>query len=132
MLSAIVKAIPGEVEQSLRESLKSRLRYGYQYSLRRRLSTLLQNLQEDTFAALKINRDEFVDKVKTARDFFTHWERTSTNSYVKEFDLWNLVSKLEAITRLVLLKHVGVNEEMILKRMLDNRRLYLEEYTPLH
>jgi hypothetical protein len=129
--SAIVDAIPGGVDSSLRESLKWGLRYGYQYSLRRRLKALLQNLQEDTLSTLKISRDDFVDQVKTARDFFTHWDRGSTKDSMKGFDLWNLVSKLEAITRLVLLKHLGVNEQMILTRMLGNRSLYLEEYTLL-
>lgn len=129
--SIIVKAIPGSVDQNLKDALKSRLRYGYQYSLRRRLSELLDQFEDTTLATIRITSKEFAERITAARNFYTHWDRSSTSSLVSGFDLANLVNKLEALARLIFLKHIGVREEIVLKGMQRSRHLYLQEYTPL-
>lgn len=131
IFSTVISAIPDSVNSSLRESIRSRLEYGYQFSLRRRLTALLQNLEGKTLAALKVSQKDFVNSVKTARDFYTHWDRSSSDNPLSSVELWNLNTRLHAIARLVILKHIGVPEHLVLERMLSNRHLFLEEYTSL-
>ena len=129
--SALTKAIPEDTESSLKDSLRSRIRFGNQYSLLKRLNELHKALGDPLLRRIAVDADTFARDVKDARNYYTHWDSASVVDIPKGAALANLVSKLSAVARLVLLKHLGVDIDIVVTNMLNNRALYLEEYQPL-
>lgn len=127
---AIVSAIPDGIDSSLRTSLKSRIQFGYQYSLGKRLDLLLKSLDLSTLDQFGIGRD-FAQEVKDARNLFTHWDLSSANGAPTGLQLLKMVSKLHVLARLILLKFIGIDEQIAAKRMYENRHRYLPEYVSL-
>lgn len=127
---AIVDAIPDGIDGSLRAALKRRIEFGYQYSLGKRLELLFKSLDTTIMGMLSIPRD-FAQEVKDARNLFTHWDRSSSGGSPSGTELLTMVGKLHALARLILLKFVGVDGRAAVKRMHENRHLYLPEYVSL-
>jgi hypothetical protein len=127
----LTNAIPPTIESSLKDSLRSRIRYGYQFSFLKRLNELHSSLHESLLRQIGIEADTFTQDVKEARNYYTHWDPAGAANIPKGAALSNLVSKLSAVSRIILLKHFGVDSEFVVRRMLDNKPIYLQEYQPL-
>lgn len=121
------EAIPEELDSSHRDALKNRIKYGYQISFRKRLVQLVKGFDSKLLASLGIDARTFPETVANARNDFTHWDAEAGIARLRGADLSNLVSKVKAFTRLVLLAYLGVPPELIVRRTLDNKHLYLEE-----
>lgn len=124
-------AIPASLSSAHRASLKSRIRYGNELSLRTRLKKLLDGLTEDSLRRLEIDRVAFVSDVVDARNDFTHWVQTREKVRPHGAHLANLVSSLQAVTQLIFLRHLGVQEGAVVTRMLQSPWRYLQRYRPL-
>jgi ApeA-like protein/HEPN superfamily Apea-like protein len=124
-------AIPGAIPTSLKDSLKSRIRYGYQFSVLKRLNELHSLLQDSQLRKIGIEVATFTQQVKDARNYYTHWDPAGATNIAKGAALANLVSKLSAVSRIILLKHLSVDPELVIERMLSNKRIYLQEYRAL-
>jgi hypothetical protein len=128
---ALWSAIPGGIQNSLRDSLRSRIRYGYEYSFLKRLSELRNFLGETNLQKIGIEPDPFIIAVKDARNYFTHWDPAIAVNILKGAELANLVSKLSAVSHIILLKHMGIDPDLVIAKMIENKTLYLQEYTAL-
>ena len=83
---------------------------------------------DELLKSLDVDRDTFPSEVSKARNEFTHWDAETKAPRLSGADLSNLVSKLKAFTRLVLLSHLGVPPSSVVKRMIENKYLYLPEW----
>ncbi|MGQ0554441.1 MAG: HEPN domain-containing protein [Nitrospiraceae bacterium] len=128
---ALTGSIPSTIESSLKDSLKSRIRYGYQFSFLKRLNELHSPLHESLLKQIGIDAVKFTQDVKEARNYYTHWDPAGAANIPKGAALANLVSKLSAVSRIILLKHLGIDPEFVVERMLSNKRIYLQEYQAL-
>jgi hypothetical protein len=98
----LVKAIPESARGPLRQALKDRLRFGNEYSLRRRLNTLFE-VHEKVLAVLVNNPKERVDLIVDTRNEFTHFpirDRTLPGRKQRSRDLKLL--ELNFVLRLLL------------------------------
>jgi hypothetical protein len=111
--------------------LKSRIRFGYQFSFLKRLNALHSSLNEPLLRQIGIEAEKFTQDVKEARNYYTHWAPAGAADIPKGAALANLVSKLSAVSRIIFLKHLGVDPEFVVGRMLSNKRIYLQEYQSL-
>lgn len=79
-ISPLVKsAIPPSLAQDHRQSLKSKIDFGYEYSLNRRLRDFLNKLPDDLVKKLltSVNCDkpkDFTYAVKETRNYYTHYD----------------------------------------------------------
>ena len=71
--AALSAAIPSETPADLRASLRSRIKYGNEFSLRKRLALLLRGLEPATRELICPNLDEYVERVVHTRNFLTHY-----------------------------------------------------------
>jgi len=118
-------AFPANFSEGHRNALRSRIRFGYEFSLRKRLEELLRRLEQSTLDALAIDRREFPQRVAEARNDFTHWDASTGSPLLTGADLMNLVGRLKALTRIVLLNHLGIDEIRLVQRIVENRPRYL-------
>lgn len=121
-------AIPEFIQRDHRDSLKTRLKYGYQLSLRKRLAQLFEPMADTAFPMLDLDVKEFVMDLVNARNDFTHWELEREKERPNGAHLANLLSNARALTQLVLLRHLGINESDVAQRMLASPWRHLRRY----
>ncbi len=102
----------------------------FKYSFRKRLDELVKRFDKSLLESLGIVAQAFPSEVADARNYFTHWDSECGTPLITDLVLTNLVSRLKAFTRLVLLSHLGISPENVARRMLDNPYLYLPEGFP--
>lgn len=130
-LEALLKSIPDGIDVDHRNSLSSRLKYGNELSLRSRLRELLGSISDDALDQLGITRRSFVGNVVNARNDFTHWVQDLEKERPNGAHLANLLSSLLALTQLTTLKHLGVDESLVVARMLESPWRYARRYEPI-
>jgi len=72
---AMANSIPNEVPGPLRRSLLSKLQYGNEFSLRKRLKTLLASLEEEARGLIAEGYEDLVHYIVTLRNYHTHYTR---------------------------------------------------------
>lgn len=132
---ALIETIPTALDNSHKESLKSRLKYGNEYSLRKRLIELMSVIDEKSLTAMFPSKDYVVDKdVKEAvkifinkiidtRNYLTHYDSELKDSSLKEVDLYWAYQRLRLFLTLLLLKEVDIDEETIIASMKENNKI---------
>lgn len=70
----LLAALPEELDRSHRDALKNKIKYGYQYSLRKRLNELRTDLTPALQQVVSPDLKRFLERVVVTRNYFTHWE----------------------------------------------------------
>lgn len=109
-----------DVEASFKEALKSKLKYGNEYSLRKRLKDLFVAYQEITQNFIK-DEDNFINRVIDTRNYLTHYDK-KLRSIANGKDLYCITQKLKIILQTCLLYELGFDRKEIKSIFLRNRR----------
>ncbi len=120
--AVLIAALPDDTPSDLRAALKSRIKYGYQYSLRKRLNEIFDDIGS-LKSLVSSNHKEFVNKVVDCRNYLTHHDEDERPS---DFDTKNMVhacQSLRILLTIVLLRNLGINEDTIKTVISTNRRL---------
>jgi hypothetical protein len=116
-------AIPTSVPDDLRTSLNSRIRFGNEHSLRKRVVSLVRSLSLDGQAIVCKSAQDFADGLVKTRNYFTHYSDDPDTVPLAGIDLYWACEKLVMLMRLLLLKHVGLDEAVIIARIKSHHRL---------
>lgn len=118
-IETLVVHMPTLIEGDHRQSLKNRLRYGNEYSLRKRLSEMLTRLPDDVRSRIAENVGKFVSRVADTRNYFTHYgEDSLPNAFTGKYVLF-AAEKVRVLVIANLLLDLGLGPEKlsaILKR----------------
>jgi hypothetical protein len=108
-------SIPSGLEDDFREALKARIKFGYEYSLRRRLTELFRynnKFLENFIPEYAVLKNEIVD----TRNYYTHYDEKG--QYVKQYsELFNLCEKIKVIFTSFLLFDLGFSYEEVKKKI---------------
>jgi hypothetical protein len=111
----IKDSIPSGLEADFKEGLKSKIKFGYEYSLRRRLTELFRdnnNFLENFIPEYVVLKNEIVD----TRNYYTHYDEKG--QYVKQYsELFNLCEKIKVIFTSFLLFDLGFSYEEVKKKI---------------
>ncbi|WP_186018944.1 HEPN domain-containing protein [Burkholderia gladioli] len=112
-------AIPNDIGADHRASLASRIRYGNQISLAKRLNQLVECLPESVREVVlgidgKIPRS-WID----TRNYHTHWDEELRANVIEGQEMYNANVRMRSLLRVLYLHHVGV-PEAALRRALTN------------
>jgi hypothetical protein len=109
------------LSSEFKESLKLKLSYLYEFSLRKRLKELIrlnQNCFPTGFLTNKQLRDSFIGAVVFIRNKLTHLdENTDIQSIIEYRELYRLSTALEALLRCCIMRFLDVNEEVVKRRI---------------
>ena len=108
------------IEDPFKDALKSKLKYGNEYSLIKRLKYLFEKYRE-IFDNFIDDRDAFINKVKDTRNYLTHYDK-KLRSIADGEDLYRITQKLKTILQICLLHELGFDKEEIKSMFLRNRR----------
>lgn len=114
---ALGDAIPPNVMSDHKDALKSRIRYGNQVSLRKRMNGLLDWLPAQVRQLALGSADAFPGAWIDTRNFFTHWDKELEANVLNGQALYEANVRLRMLLRLVYLNHIGVDPQILEKAL---------------
>jgi hypothetical protein len=119
----IAASIPQELSSDFRDGLKGKIKYGYEYSLRKRLGDLFKSLNDGVLVDIFVDtHDRLIKQIVESRNYYTHYDEKTPN-VCDLLDLHGLCNKVEAILIVIFLTHVGFGKEEIKQIVSENWRL---------
>jgi hypothetical protein len=112
---AMLAAIPqGSLSRDHLHSLEGgRLKYGYQYSLRKQLRQLFESLEPETAKMVADKQNEFCEDVVATRNYYTHYTSELASKAFAEADLYWVCERLRVLLTIVLFREIGLEESLI-------------------
>lgn len=108
----LVAAIPKSVSTEHRASLKSRIKYGNELSLRTRLKELFLMLPDKLRNVISNDWKNFVGKSVDARNALTHPDADGANKREPN-ETYETVQRVQLLLTIILLNHIGLPFEKI-------------------
>ena len=109
--------------------LKERLKYANQASFRKQLKLLFEefrnNFEEHTKGILddKKLENQIIDGYVNTRNFFTHYDMATKKKMLKNDTLVFLCDYINELLRLLILKEIGIDSEIVINRNSHNQLL---------
>jgi hypothetical protein len=122
---ALVNAIPDWVSSDLKYRLKEYLKYGREFSLRKRMKDIIYIYQAniDRFIG---NKNAFIEKVVDTRNYQTHHDEDLKERAAGGEELDRLTQKLKVLLEVCLLTELGFSSEEIKGLFSRNSRYQYE------
>jgi hypothetical protein len=106
---AMVSAIPGEIKAGHRAALKNRLKYGHEFSLRKRVENLIESLSADARNHITKDFADFADECARTWNTMVHEGGGSVlGKSLKE--LWTINRRLRALLNTLIWKRLGLDD----------------------
>lgn len=113
----LIKAIPDNVKDSHKASLVSRIKYGNQVSLHKRLSELGSLLSREIMALILGNDRNIPRSWVDTRNYYTHWDDELRSNILEGQQMYDANVRLSAFLRVLYINSVGIPQEAILKSL---------------
>lgn len=110
---SLAVAIPNNVTESHRAALRSRIRFGNEYSLMRRLEGLWNLLPAPSQNRISTDPDTFLRRVKETRDYFAHFDPTIPHMTNQE--IASALPRLEAFATAMVALELGFNPLQVMR-----------------
>ncbi|HXS11946.1 MAG TPA: HEPN domain-containing protein [Acidobacteriaceae bacterium] len=114
---ALTTAIPAAVESSHRDALKSRIKYGNELSLRKRLDDLAGRLDASLRTRIFGGNGAVPQKWIATRNYYTHWDEASRDDALDIPDMYYASVRLRHFLRVLYLDFVGIPQPAIVKAL---------------
>lgn len=115
----LIDAIPDDVEDDHRQSLESKIEYGYEYSQRKRIRELIDSLPEWLRTSLAKKVPSFLGRIIDTRNYYTHYDNSAKDGIMTEREVAIVNRALRVLLRFLLLRHIGVPQELIKPGLMD-------------
>lgn len=112
--TALTAAIPASVSPDHRDALKSRIRYGNQISLSKRLNELRQLLGDALSEAILANSGKIPRSWIDTRNYLSHWDEELRPQALDGQEMYNANVRMEHFLRALYLLMMGVPQDAIL------------------
>lgn len=118
MLTTSIPPLDIEDYDEFKQSLSSRIKYGYSYSFKKRIDEIVRRY-DDIFTPSILDISEFVKTVRDTRDYLTHYEVELQEKAASGSELYYLARDLEDLVKMCLMTEIGLSNAKI-KEMLSN------------
>ncbi len=109
----LTNSIPEDVPKGLRESLKSRIKFGNEYSLRKRLNVCINTLHADVKQLVLKGDKDFVEKVVLTRNYLTHRDEGQRSCIMSSKETMETILQLRLLLHYLLLLDTGLPRHLI-------------------
>jgi hypothetical protein len=113
--------IPACIQDDHRQSFKSRLKYGNEYSLRKRLHCMLERIPESLRQPIAERVNLFVTRVVDTRNYYTHFDHTPQSNPLDGPDAFVAAERIRFLVLATLLLDLGISEEKLVRAFERNR-----------
>jgi hypothetical protein len=115
--SKLVAAIPTDLPQDHRGSLAARIKYGNEWSLRKRIKNLLESLSSDNRQFVCGDANRFRSGIVETRNYLIHCTDELRPLALGGDDLHWACEKMSLLLRILILKQFGIDESLIIKQL---------------
>jgi hypothetical protein len=122
-LDKLLGAIPEEIVADHRVSLKNRLKYSNEFSLRKRITLLLASLPPDVASSLTSGAEGFVDRAVATRNYLTHFDDESKEGTYEGEKLHYAAERLRVFLLTLFLSHLGIDGSSIVEILRENEEV---------
>lgn len=112
-----------ELASDHKEALKSRIRYGNQISLRKRLDVLAGILSEPVRRMILGVKGKVLNQWSETRNYYTHWDEELRPKILDLGGMNTANVRLEHFLRALYLDKMGIPQESILKSLQDHSKM---------
>lgn len=119
----IIDAIPGRVSSGHRAALKSRIKYGNEYSLRKRFNLTLNSMPESLQKKVAKNDSDFTSKVVATRNYLTHRDESDKDNIMDSLGILRASESLQILIMSLILNEVGIDFKTFEKAISTNWRI---------
>lgn len=122
--AVIEKGFPKGLPDDLENALRSRLKYGNEYALRKRLTLLLKSLDKKLLAIItSLPMTQFVDQIVDTRNYYVHYDEESKDKAMTIDEMFYARPRLALFVRILLLRTLGFDDEQIYQMVHDKPAL---------
>jgi hypothetical protein len=111
----LVRAIPDDLGTDHKAALKSRIRYGNEISLAKRLTLLCDRLIKPIRIMLFGDSAKLPRQWVDTRNYYTHWDESLREHILDTQNLVYANARLRALLRVLYLEAIGIPQEIIFK-----------------
>lgn len=122
--NVLVNVIPDVVKKDFKNSLESKLKYGNEFSLRKRLKEIFNEYQNEIPGLFIQNKGAFIKKVVDTRNYLTHYDKDLKECAASGIDIFHLTYELKMLLEICLLRELGFSSEEIKDRFSKMLRRY--------
>jgi len=102
---------------SLKDSLKNKIKYGNEYSLRKRLMTLIEDLPVEIQDLITDNDNGFVSRTVDTRNYLIHRDETIKANCFNYKEMLNAMFNLKTLLEFCIIRDIGVPVDIIISTM---------------
>lgn len=123
VISALNGAIPANVHRDHRRSLESRIKYGNEFAFHKRIKLLIKSLTAPAQAIVCKDPGRFARGISDTRNYYTHFtDELRPKALTGAAEYW-AAEKLLFLVRILLFKYLGIEEDLIVRRLSEHHRL---------
>lgn len=122
VLNVLSSQLPAVLVGDHRMSFKNRIKYGNEYSMRKKLTELIEKLTPVQKSWICNTTSGFVSRVVDSRNYYTHLSTDNEAFVLKGGDLFLISEKLQLLIEIYIFKELGISNELIEERFLCNSR----------
>lgn len=119
----LIKAIPDDLDEDFKKSLKKGLEHGNEFSLMKRLKELVNQFWKNCLENFVRKKSTFIDDIYNTRNYLTHYDERLKNKAVLGEDLFHLNERLKLFLTVLLLDQLGITRNDICE-IINNRERY--------
>lgn len=123
----LVKQIPETLAKDHRDSLIGRIQYGYEYSLRKRMKFIFDQVlapYKATIQKLVPDKGKFIDDFVNTRNHLTHYtEETKVKAITDPIEFNDFTIRLKKLLELCFIHETGLSSELVEEIYKENRHL---------
>lgn len=123
VIQAMNSAIPTGVKSDHRMSLKSRIKYGNEFALHKRIKLLLESLTEEARKIVCVDVGKFSRGIADTRNYYTHFTDELRPKALPAVPMYWASEKLSFLMRIELLRYLGIAEDTIVKQLNGHHRI---------
>ncbi len=114
-IQEFITHIPPAIQGDHRVSLKNRLKYGNEYSLRKRLDELFNRLPKNVCISIATDVAKFIVKVVDTRNYYTHYDHASEGNAFEPKVSYIAAERLRILVVANLLHDLGIKDDNLLE-----------------
>lgn len=118
--ASLIAAIPPGTPPDLKQSLRSRIKYGNEYSLRKRLTEILGSLEPETVKLICNDPKRFANRIVDTRNYLTHYTNELKADAVRGAELYIANLRLQLLLTILLCKELGIIESSLCEVLKQN------------
>lgn len=129
--NVLIKSIPGEVARDHRSSLEGRIKYGHEFSQRKRIKLLLDDVWTGCLDEFIEDKNTFVDKVVNTRNYLIHFDPISASKAVFGTEIFYVAERLRILLVTHILLQLNIPREDVYRAITQfNQFAYLKWQKP--